>query len=141
MRSKLVLTMGGVLATLLLCQGALFADAELGPWTCDEKAEEIVYIGPANACYQLKATCKGDAAGSDIYIEIEAGEELEVVADGDPGCAVEASDEDSLGLLGSLKGECKNDRGNTKLELKRTDLCTPCCLEPDDVTGCVGVCL
>jgi len=105
-----------------------------GPWDCDESVDVVFWVAGVPACFQLKAGCKGSAAGAQVLFERHY-DEFEVSTDNDPSCEIES--EDSLRSVSALKASCDHGDGQTKLELKRRpDLCPETCEKPDKILGC-----
>ncbi len=126
----------GVVAVVLFMVPFLAAGTEgAGPFLCDEKVDEVFWLNFPGACYQLKASCKGSAAG--LYVSFTRDEDdFSLYTEGDPSCKIESCDDDQA--VTALKGACSHDDGQTKLELKRRDdLCEFSCEKPDKDGGCI----
>jgi hypothetical protein len=130
---KLLMIIGAIGVTWLLVPYAQAYESH-GPWECNESVDEVFWVTSPGTCYQLKAGCKGSAAGA--WVEFERYyDEFEVSTDGDPSCEIES--EDSWRNVSALKAACDNGDGQTKLELKRRDdLCPVTCEKPDKILGC-----
>ena len=115
----------------------------LGPIDCNPVGATTVYDSSSNACYTLKAACKGGSLDTQCVSAVLNEPNSSLTSDcGGKDCNVDSDSKSSTVRGNSVKASCKwSDGASIKASAKRLDdsLCKPCCLRPLK-TGCTGVC-